>query len=591
MMRPEQDAEMEGKEGKVCQMDFSFVEVVSCVESLAEDPTANPIYEMKRDGSGKPFESVLNLRAAKFRSHVEQMQEHVQSVHAVKYESLVAATNNSEGKAVPGIFDLLETLASTIHLEWSCPPPKADTLRSASPFSTDFVKFMNKHVDWTAESLFGYTPMDENAIPGGAADDDTQPSDVNDDQSNSAGEQKTATPYENLGTVPPQLEQKPASEHEDETGRANDGAGDDSASDDEAPPETSAQKPLKPSSAPSSPAEERKPQAPSFSPAGAEGPEKTSNVSPQSPLPSSSEQPAKHVSSAPSSTESAISKPIRPDEEVTPSTPSLPPKIDGTPSKPGDSEESENVNDDVDATINYDDGVENVSDDNAGDDSEVAGDGDDDDSGDKFDDGGDDEDDDEGDGEVDDEVDDEGNDKTNDADDRYDDEGEEASKTLPPDKILSPQPSSYPTLHVSETPSSYPTLLVTPKPSVSETPEPTAPPSLDAKVSQSSAPQESETGDGGHGGSAKKGKTSSDIVGNEAADSDKEKKKRHNEHSHNAGDGNAHKHDSESSGKVKTKAKHISHRHSDQGESESHPKHKKNADDNSNENESSDTES
>ena len=159
--RPERDYEMEGKHGKVCQMGFAYDEVVSCVKLPEGNSSTNPIYELKQDGSGAAFKSILDLRAAKFRNQVEEMSDWVHGVNKIRYESLVEPTTDAAGNAVPGIYDLLEKLAADLKMDWQCKIRAAEPGRSHVQHTQKFVKYMNKHVDWDAEELFGYTPLDE----------------------------------------------------------------------------------------------------------------------------------------------------------------------------------------------------------------------------------------------------------------------------------------------------------------------------------------------------------------------------------------------------------------------------------------------
>lgn len=191
MQRPERDHEMESKQGKVCQMDFGFDEVVSCVESLEDDPTTNPIYELKRDGSGEAFESILELRAAKFQNHVEQMSQWVRSVEVVQYETLMGKATDHSGKPVPGIFDVIEKLASDMDLEWSCSIKYAEPVRISSTHTAEFVTYINRHVNWDAEALFGYTPIDENAISDNVSGSNENEPTGDDDHPGIDGNQKT----------------------------------------------------------------------------------------------------------------------------------------------------------------------------------------------------------------------------------------------------------------------------------------------------------------------------------------------------------------------------------------------------------------
>jgi hypothetical protein len=164
MERPERDFEMQDETGHVCQQGFRYNQVVSCVKSLQDDPSSNPIYELQQD-SGEPFESILQLRAAKLRNHVQQVGDWVPALRVVKYEDLMESTKDDSGQSVPGVFETLQQLASDLNLGWSCKIRKAPAVNSSVKITQELVRFMNQHVDWRAEQLVGYTQWDEDNIP------------------------------------------------------------------------------------------------------------------------------------------------------------------------------------------------------------------------------------------------------------------------------------------------------------------------------------------------------------------------------------------------------------------------------------------
>ena len=279
MQRPERDHEMESKDGKVCQMNFSFDEVVSCVESLEDDPITNPIYELKRDGSGDSFESILALRAAKFQNHVEQMSQWVSSVNVVKYETLMDKTTDHSGKTVPGIFDLIEKLASSMDLEWSCSIHYAERVRIPSTRTTEFVAYLNKHVDWDAEALFGYTPISENAIPDNASGSNENESTGDDDQPGIDGNQKKIDAKGDPTTSPGGGNEETSVGDDDVADATVKNSEDDQVGDDVTAVDTSSET-MAPTTEPTESEKERETLSPSGAPFDVEGLTKAPAISP-----------------------------------------------------------------------------------------------------------------------------------------------------------------------------------------------------------------------------------------------------------------------------------------------------------------------
>jgi hypothetical protein len=157
--RPDRDLEYERKEGPICQLNFSYNEVISCVEDPHEDSLKNPIYELKRDGSGEPFKSILELRAAKLQNHAQEIRPWVRNITTIQYESLTKDTIDKDGKLVPGIYQLLQDLRFSLKMEWSCNLDKAKSFWNQFSLTDDFISFINDNVDWDAEALFGFKPL------------------------------------------------------------------------------------------------------------------------------------------------------------------------------------------------------------------------------------------------------------------------------------------------------------------------------------------------------------------------------------------------------------------------------------------------
>jgi hypothetical protein len=139
-----------------CQMDFRFNEIVSCnYEPLPHAAYKHklrysehqPIYELRQDGSGLPFSNIMEMRAAKIRNFLE-VKDYVgvADLWTAQYEYLLA-------KGTKGMLDKIS--------EWTGVPYKCDPFppqnRRKRKLSKRFAKYVNEHLDWTAEGLIGYT--------------------------------------------------------------------------------------------------------------------------------------------------------------------------------------------------------------------------------------------------------------------------------------------------------------------------------------------------------------------------------------------------------------------------------------------------
>jgi hypothetical protein len=139
------------KSGQLCQEYFQPGRVVPCVElepSVVNDLPVHALYELRNDGSGKPYDSILELRRDKIRNFLDiQNFVGVQGFHAVRYEQLV-----EEGTA-----SLIEKLEKALNTQARCQPHPPGNL-SARTLSSDYLEWMEQHVDWETEALVGYEP-------------------------------------------------------------------------------------------------------------------------------------------------------------------------------------------------------------------------------------------------------------------------------------------------------------------------------------------------------------------------------------------------------------------------------------------------
>lgn len=140
-----------------CQQDFGYNQVISCAnEPLPREAYDHhlqftehrPFYEMKQDGSGEPFANILELRAAKIRNFLETKDyPSVVDVWPLRYEDLLSL----------GTKRLLDKITEKTGIPYKCNPFPIQPPRTKRKLSERYVKFVNKHLDWDAERLIGYS--------------------------------------------------------------------------------------------------------------------------------------------------------------------------------------------------------------------------------------------------------------------------------------------------------------------------------------------------------------------------------------------------------------------------------------------------
>jgi hypothetical protein len=147
MILPETENETETI---MCQHNFRPDEVVPCMEMAAGvmDPNLEifPVYEMRNDGSGLPYNNILELRADKIQNFLSVANfEGIQDLFPVQYEELVRN----------GTATLIHNLEEALGVKAHCSPTDPQTLSSRS-LSLEYVEWMKEHVDWETEALIGY---------------------------------------------------------------------------------------------------------------------------------------------------------------------------------------------------------------------------------------------------------------------------------------------------------------------------------------------------------------------------------------------------------------------------------------------------
>jgi hypothetical protein len=140
-------------ETHMCQHNFHPHEVVPCrmmemgvVESGGIDVPVFAVYEMRSDGSGMPYDSILDLRADKIKNFLSIADfDGIQDLFPVQYEQLVRN----------GTATLIHNLEEALGVQAHCSPTNPETFPSRA-LPPEYVKWMKEHVDWETEALIGY---------------------------------------------------------------------------------------------------------------------------------------------------------------------------------------------------------------------------------------------------------------------------------------------------------------------------------------------------------------------------------------------------------------------------------------------------
>jgi hypothetical protein len=147
-----------------CQHNFIYQDIVSCVKRpLPESAYGHklrfsedtPFYEMRNDGSGLPYNNIMEMRTAKIENFLSvQDYPGIAAVWTVQYEYLLQR----------GTQHLVDRIAEWTGIEPHC-KTYAPQLRRDRPLESDFVDYVTEHLNWTAEELIGYGKHKEPVEP------------------------------------------------------------------------------------------------------------------------------------------------------------------------------------------------------------------------------------------------------------------------------------------------------------------------------------------------------------------------------------------------------------------------------------------
>lgn len=162
MNRTDEDLAIEKsiqKHDGMCQEYFLPGQVVPCVELEPtvvdkDDGPIHGLYEMRNDGSGLPYNNILELRRDKIRNFLEIRNfEGVLGFEAVRYEDLVTQ----------GTSELILRLEKALDTKAQCNPHPPGRL-SSRKIAPEFEEYLEKNVDWATEALVGYSPLSKSAL-------------------------------------------------------------------------------------------------------------------------------------------------------------------------------------------------------------------------------------------------------------------------------------------------------------------------------------------------------------------------------------------------------------------------------------------
>jgi len=154
---------MKDAKGRNCTEYYHYWEIVSCVRGSRIDPDFKemyknnrkvifvnghlPFYELNRDQTGTPYESVLDLRRDKIQNFLSVKHWHwVTDLIPVNYEKLLHE----------GMDFLIKDIEQRLGETRACNvfPPQ---VRMHNPLTLEYLHYIDDHVDWDTEALVGYT--------------------------------------------------------------------------------------------------------------------------------------------------------------------------------------------------------------------------------------------------------------------------------------------------------------------------------------------------------------------------------------------------------------------------------------------------
>ena len=147
----DEDTQLKGETGQVCQEYFTYQQVVPCVERV--NTNENPVYELKRDGSAEPYDSILDLRADKITNFLNEVGPNVENHTLVRYEDLVQGVDGKKGMEQV-IWQIEQWTGETASCEAAWLDSDGTDPKTLQKDDYDAV---NQHAHWDVETSIGYS--------------------------------------------------------------------------------------------------------------------------------------------------------------------------------------------------------------------------------------------------------------------------------------------------------------------------------------------------------------------------------------------------------------------------------------------------
>lgn len=150
-----EDAEKGLEKQVLCDGGFNFTEVFPCTkedrESMRLGVGMGYMYEMRHDGSGRAYGSIIELRTAKIQNFLQVPEfPGVMAFMPARYEMF-----NMHGTS-----EFLSQVSHLTGLQANCKPFNGTGVTMHKKTDPGFVRWMNQYHDWSTEAAIGYTKRD-----------------------------------------------------------------------------------------------------------------------------------------------------------------------------------------------------------------------------------------------------------------------------------------------------------------------------------------------------------------------------------------------------------------------------------------------
>lgn len=138
-----------------CQEYFEWKDIISCQKvplpkeeyEVLKYSNHQPFYEMRNDGSGKPYANIMEMRTDKIRNFLTVQDYEGVDVWITQYEYLLAKGTKS----------MIDEISRLTGIQPMC-DPFPPQVRKSRPIQVEMANYIRNHLNWTVESWIGYGP-------------------------------------------------------------------------------------------------------------------------------------------------------------------------------------------------------------------------------------------------------------------------------------------------------------------------------------------------------------------------------------------------------------------------------------------------